>query len=127
EAEKKDKALADSWRGNVNGVLIFAGLFSAILTAFIIESYKNLQPDLDSLSLACMAQPIANATNAIPATVSPNALPCHKFGMALAGSLPTSGSSLACNILWFFSLGFSLTSALTATLVEQWARDFISR
>ncbi|KAJ6510404.1 hypothetical protein C8R45DRAFT_387791 [Mycena sanguinolenta] len=125
EAEKKDKDLANSWRGNVNGVLIFAGLFSAVLTAFIIE---NLQPnnEMDSLSLACIAQQAANATNSIPAFVQPTALPCAKFGKALA-SPPTSGSSLACNILWFFSLGFSLTSALTATLVEQWARDFISR
>ncbi|KAF7361260.1 hypothetical protein MSAN_01158300 [Mycena sanguinolenta] len=123
EAERKDRDLADSWRSNANGVLIFAGLFSAILTAFIIE---NLQPEMDSLSLACIAQSAANATNSIPASVHPNVLPCAKFGKALAGS-PTSGSSLACNILWFFSLGFSLTSALAATLVEQWARDFISR
>ncbi|KAJ7076006.1 hypothetical protein B0H15DRAFT_955982 [Mycena belliarum] len=26
EAEKYDKALVDSWRGNMNGILIFAGL-----------------------------------------------------------------------------------------------------
>ncbi|KAJ7938036.1 hypothetical protein B0H13DRAFT_1588188, partial [Mycena leptocephala] len=27
EVEKYDKALADSWRGNMNGILIFVGLF----------------------------------------------------------------------------------------------------
>ncbi|KAJ6481527.1 hypothetical protein C8R47DRAFT_982322, partial [Mycena vitilis] len=36
--------------------------------------------------------------------------------------VPTS--SLVCNGLWFVSLGLSLTRALLATLVEQWAREF---
>ncbi|KAJ7754132.1 hypothetical protein B0H14DRAFT_3600858, partial [Mycena olivaceomarginata] len=35
-----------------------------------------------------------------------------------------SAATLACNILWFFSLGLSLSCALIATLVQQWARDF---
>jgi hypothetical protein len=36
-------------------------------------------------------------------------------------------SSLICNTLWFISLGLSLTCALIATLLEQWARDFLHR
>ncbi|KAJ7216956.1 hypothetical protein B0H12DRAFT_1153851 [Mycena haematopus] len=123
EAEKYDKALADSWRGNMNGMLIFAGLFSAILTAFIIESYKTLQPDVDSLTLACIAQQIANITNSIAIPT----LPCERLATALTGSPSPPGSSLACNILWFISLGLSLTSALTATLVDEWARTFIQK
>jgi len=37
---------------------------------------------------------------------------------------PTT-SALVCNTLWFLSLAFSLTCALTATLVEQWARNYL--
>ncbi|KAJ7159857.1 hypothetical protein C8R43DRAFT_347678 [Mycena crocata] len=112
EAEKYDKALVDSWRGNMNGMLIFAGLFSAILTAFIIESYKTLQPDMNLVMLAHISQQFANATGtaAIPQAENPH-----------------HATSLVCNILWFISLGLSLASALTATLVEQWARDFLQR
>ncbi|KAF7361266.1 hypothetical protein MSAN_01158900 [Mycena sanguinolenta] len=126
EAEKYDKALADSWRGNMNGMLIFAGLFSAILTSFIIQSYQTLQPNVQSLSLACIAQQLANANkSAIPTD------PCEQLAIALSAS-PLSGASpsgapLACNILWFISLGLSLTSALTATLVDEWARTFIQK
>ncbi|KAJ6480556.1 hypothetical protein C8R47DRAFT_983025, partial [Mycena vitilis] len=36
-------------------------------------------------------------------------------------------SSLICNTLWFLSLGLSLTCALIATLLEQWAREFLHR
>ncbi|KAJ6482149.1 hypothetical protein C8R47DRAFT_951600, partial [Mycena vitilis] len=131
EAEKYDKALADNWRGNMNGMLIFAsraGLFSAILTAFIIESYKTLTPDMDFLTLACISQQIANATNNIPASASPSfALPCDRLAAAAGNPPSPPTASLVCNILWFISLGLSLTSALTATLVEQWAREFLAR
>ncbi|KAJ6510411.1 hypothetical protein C8R45DRAFT_387982 [Mycena sanguinolenta] len=125
EAEKYDKALVDSWRGNMNGMLIFAGLFSAILTSFIIQSYQTLQPNVASLSVACIAQQVAaNANGSIPAIPTQ---PCEQLATALAGSPPPSGASLACNILWFISLGLSLTSALTATLVDEWARTFIQK
>ncbi|KAJ6563844.1 hypothetical protein B0H19DRAFT_991004, partial [Mycena capillaripes] len=45
EAEKYDKGLVESWKNDMEGMLIFAGLFSASLTAFLIESYKTLTPD----------------------------------------------------------------------------------
>ncbi|KAJ7105639.1 hypothetical protein C8R44DRAFT_531999, partial [Mycena epipterygia] len=38
-----------------------------------------------------------------------------------------SASSLVCNALWFLSLGLSLSCALIATLLEQWARDYLHR
>ncbi|KAJ7188998.1 hypothetical protein C8R46DRAFT_866076, partial [Mycena filopes] len=56
EAEKYDKALVESWRGNMDGMLIFAGLFSASLTAFIIESYKTLTPDSGDTTAALLKQ-----------------------------------------------------------------------
>ncbi|KAJ7902393.1 hypothetical protein B0H13DRAFT_2026280 [Mycena leptocephala] len=87
KAEKYDKALLEGWKSDMQGLLIFAGLFSASLTAFIIESYKTLTP----------------------------------------ASFTPSRASLACNTLWFLSLGLSLSCALIATLVDQWTRDFIQR
>ncbi|KAJ7496602.1 hypothetical protein FB451DRAFT_1018414, partial [Mycena latifolia] len=56
EAEKYDKALVESWRVDMEGMLLFAGLFSASLTAFIIESYKTLTPDSDDTTAALLAQ-----------------------------------------------------------------------
>ncbi|KAJ7231568.1 hypothetical protein C8J57DRAFT_1091727 [Mycena rebaudengoi] len=40
--------------------------------------------------------------------------------------IPTTGA-LFCNTLWFLSLALSLTCALLATLVEQWAREFLHK
>ncbi|KAI0069176.1 hypothetical protein BV25DRAFT_1782317, partial [Artomyces pyxidatus] len=119
EAEKHDKILADNWKGDTDGILIFTGLFSATVAAFIIESYKNLQSDagattvtlLGQISLQLAAQ--ANNTHiTIPLLPDPNAFQ------------PTS-SALRVNILWFLSLVLSLTCALSATLIQQWARRYL--
>ncbi|KAJ7626876.1 hypothetical protein FB45DRAFT_835189 [Roridomyces roridus] len=56
EAEKYDKALVESWKSDMDGMLIFAGLFSAILTAFIIEGYKTLSPDTGDDTVALLTQ-----------------------------------------------------------------------
>ncbi|KAJ7164097.1 hypothetical protein C8R46DRAFT_870045, partial [Mycena filopes] len=56
EAEKYDKALVATWRSDMDGMLIFAGLFSASLTAFIIESYKTLNADSGDVSVILLAQ-----------------------------------------------------------------------
>ncbi|KAI0306815.1 hypothetical protein B0F90DRAFT_1849195 [Multifurca ochricompacta] len=45
EAEKQDKEITESWKGDTDGILVFTGLFSATVAAFIIESYKKLSPD----------------------------------------------------------------------------------
>ncbi|KAJ7708055.1 hypothetical protein B0H17DRAFT_1273706 [Mycena rosella] len=56
EAEKYDKALVESWKSDMEGMLIFAGLFSASLTAFIIESYKTLIPDSGDSTVQLLTQ-----------------------------------------------------------------------
>ncbi|KAJ7123368.1 hypothetical protein C8R44DRAFT_783720, partial [Mycena epipterygia] len=95
-----------------------AGLFSASLTAFLVESYKTLTPDQGTITISVLAQispQLDVRFNASAADVS-----------ALEVFTPAA-SSLACNTLWFLSLWASLSCALIATLVQQWARDFIQR
>ncbi|KAJ7658015.1 hypothetical protein B0H17DRAFT_1213328 [Mycena rosella] len=118
EAEKYDKALVESWRGDMDGMLIFAGLFSASLTAFIIESYKTLTPDSGNTTAAMLAQ-ISNQLAASASGTTFEAPPPAVFVVP--------ATSIICNILWFISLGLSLSCALIATLVEQWARDFVQK
>ncbi|KAJ7167004.1 hypothetical protein C8R46DRAFT_951640 [Mycena filopes] len=115
EAEKYDKALVESWKSDMEGMLIFAGLFSAILTAFLIESYKTLAPNSADTTVVLLSQislQIAGSSNGTTVEI-PTSVP---FVVPL--------SSLVCNALWFVSLGLSLSCALIATLVEQWAREF---
>ncbi|KAJ7665629.1 hypothetical protein B0H14DRAFT_2425022, partial [Mycena olivaceomarginata] len=117
EAEKYDRALVEGWKSDMEGLLIFAGLFSASLTAFLIESYKTLSPDQGAITIALLAQ--------ISRQLDPGSN-ARSTDTASSAFTPSS-SSVACNILWFLSLGLSLSCALIATLVEQWARDFLQR
>ncbi|KAJ7659589.1 hypothetical protein DFH06DRAFT_1472454 [Mycena polygramma] len=118
EAEKYDKSLVESWKSDMEGMLIFAGLFSASLTAFLIESYKTLSPDSGDQTVQLLAQISQQLASGSNGTV---------FAISAAPTFTPSSTSLICNALWFISLGLSLTCALIATLLEQWARDFIHR
>ncbi|KAJ7672095.1 hypothetical protein B0H17DRAFT_1141254 [Mycena rosella] len=118
EAEKYDKALVESWRGDMDGMLIFAGLFSASLTAFIIESYKTLTPDSGDTTAVLLAQ----ISNQLAASASGMA-----FQVPPSAVFAVPATSVICNVLWFISLGLSLSCALIATFVEQWARDFMRK
>ncbi|KAJ7693288.1 hypothetical protein B0H14DRAFT_2419579 [Mycena olivaceomarginata] len=55
EAKKYDRSLVESWKSDTEGMLISAGLFSASLTAFLIESYKTLIPDSGNASVFLLA------------------------------------------------------------------------
>ncbi|KAJ7157709.1 hypothetical protein C8R43DRAFT_405093 [Mycena crocata] len=118
EAEKYDKGLVESWKGDMEGMLIFAGLFSASLTAFLIESYKTLNADSSDATVQLLSQ----ISRQLAASANGSILPVPEPSIYTA-----STSALVCNALWFLSLGLSLTCALVATLLEQWARDFLHR
>ncbi|KAF7324049.1 3'-5' exonuclease domain-containing protein [Mycena kentingensis (nom. inval.)] len=118
EAEKYDTALVDSWKSDMEALVIFAALFSAILTAFIIESYQDLSVTSGDTTvqlltrISAQLEASANGT-AFQAQEQPPFTPLT--------------STVLCNSLWFFSLGLSLSCALIATLVQQWARDFLHK
>ncbi|KAJ7466626.1 hypothetical protein B0H11DRAFT_2307281 [Mycena galericulata] len=118
ERPKDMTPLWESWKADMEGMLIFSGLFSASLTAFIIESYKNLQPDSGELTVAAISQ-VSQQLAAIASGKT--------FVIQAAASFTPTSESLWCNALWFISLALSLTCALLATLVEQWAREFLHK
>ena len=96
------------------------GLFSATVAAFIIESYKNLSPNSGDKTVALLGQ-ISQQLAGVPLeTLSQNLT----AATSNASFKPTN-SAIRVNILWFLSLVLSLTSALSATLLQQWARRYL--
>ncbi|KAF8878733.1 hypothetical protein BD779DRAFT_1400008, partial [Infundibulicybe gibba] len=45
-----DKEFCGGWNSEIDALLTFAGLFSAVVTAFTVESYKLLQPDAQDMT-----------------------------------------------------------------------------
>lgn len=101
-----------------------AGLFSAVLTAFLIESYKNLQPQTDSQMLVVLQQ-IALQTSSyaivndmLNSTSQPMNVTVEPFRPA--------DNDIRVNVLWFSSLVISLVTASFGILVKQWLREYLA-
>ncbi|KAF8269064.1 hypothetical protein EI94DRAFT_1447778, partial [Lactarius quietus] len=123
EAGKQDDEVDKSWKGDTDGILVFVshastGLFSATVASFIIESYQNLSPNSSDTTNALLAQishQMVNISNGIPLT---------SIAAQSSQSFTPSASAIRVNVLWFLSLILSLTCALSATLMQQWARRY---
>lgn len=97
-----------------------AGLFSAVLTAFVVESYKALQPDTDSEIVGLLRQSLA--LNYAIGTGTLNST------MSLPQEQPFSAQPWAIwvNGLWFASLICSLSTASIGMFVKQWLREYLA-
>ncbi|CAE6456626.1 unnamed protein product [Rhizoctonia solani] len=125
ETDQVDGELVDGWNKSMDVILIFAALFSAISTAFVIESYKNLKPDpadISAQTLLTISQTlaaIANGSRPTGAQSSPD---------TQVGDPPFSASSSAIcvNVLWFLSLSLSVAVSLISMLAKEWCLKFMS-
>ncbi|KAI0296963.1 hypothetical protein B0F90DRAFT_1617219, partial [Multifurca ochricompacta] len=126
EAESHDKALVETWKDDMEGIIIFAGLYSASLTAFLVESYKTLSPDPITMNVYYTKQSVALLAQ-ISAQLAANGSPvpsAFNIPPSFPDFYPTK-TAVRINIYWFMSLVFSLTAVLAATLVQQWVRDYM--
>lgn len=99
-----------------------AGLFSAILTAFIIEAYRLLQQDPAELSVQILLQ-ISMQLSSL--SVNPDFIN-STFVPSPPVSFSPEISSTWINALWFSSLVLSLITASLGILVKQWLREYLA-
>ncbi|KZV72654.1 hypothetical protein PENSPDRAFT_575893, partial [Peniophora sp. CONT] len=116
-ARDEDEARPRDWDGTTGSILTFTGLFAATVAAFVIESYKLLQPDSGDQTVLILSQLLAATTNASSLSI-PSSLPGDTF------RAPVTAVDIA-NALWFCSLVVALACALLATLIQQWSRDYV--
>ncbi|KAF8597966.1 hypothetical protein BDV93DRAFT_610082 [Ceratobasidium sp. AG-I] len=113
EAKEYDNELVEREHRNIDVMLVFAALFSAILTAFLLDS-KNLMradpADATTLLLTRIAQRLEDPS----AAFRPVEIPAFE---------PTVAAQWI-NGLWFASLGLSLAAALLAMMAKEWLTTF---
>uniref|UniRef100_A0A0W0GB01 DUF6535 domain-containing protein n=1 Tax=Moniliophthora roreri TaxID=221103 RepID=A0A0W0GB01_MONRR len=108
---RHDEDIVKGWRDDIDTLLVFAGLFSVVVTAFVIESYQWLDEDPADTTVTLLTHLISvqvngsQTTSFEPTPFKPDAL------------------SICINIFWFLSLSLSLTSALFGLLCKQWVRE----
>lgn len=100
-----------------------AGLFSAVLTAFNVQSYQLLQPEPTDPTLAVLRQISAQLSSfsVNPAFVNSTQHPLTDNDINPPFHAPSSAVWI--NALWFSSLICSLASASIALLVKQWLHE----
>ncbi|KAN0118912.1 hypothetical protein V8E52_004684 [Russula decolorans] len=113
EVKEEDTRITNAWKEDATGILVFTGLFSATVGGFIIEFYKKLSPDSGNQTVALLGQILQQLAN------SPNSSHSNT-----ANQSSPSASMVWVNAMWLISLVLSLTSALIATLLQQWARRY---
>ncbi|RPD74975.1 hypothetical protein L226DRAFT_508609 [Lentinus tigrinus ALCF2SS1-7] len=116
-----DEDMVRGWKEEIDTLLVFAGLFSAVVTAFNIEAYKLLQPDPAQITVQLL-QDISQQL-ALARGENASSIPAD-----LAGRLPTSPvvQCIRFNILWFSSLVCALFAALLGMMVKQWLREYMA-
>lgn len=112
--EAHDLNICKAYREEIDTLLVFAGLFSSVVTAFSVESYQWFKNDSDDALLILLSQ-IAQST--FPNITYPPRLPAADSGIH-----PTVRTRI--NAYWFLALSLSLSAALIAILCKQWIREF---
>jgi len=94
-----------------------AGLFSAVVTAFIIESYKGLKQDSGDVANDLLLRILAQLKGSTNGTATTQSLTMVTFS--------PSPTAVRINILWFLSLIFSLATVLIGIIALQWLREHL--
>ncbi|PFH47361.1 hypothetical protein AMATHDRAFT_87764 [Amanita thiersii Skay4041] len=118
--KKYDKNMCDAWRDEIEKLLIFAGLFSATVTAFLVQSYRWLQEDHTETTALLLAH-ISLQLNNLVANTNATSPPM----MAHSPFVPTE-QSIRINVFWFLSLVLCLSAVVLGILCCQWLREYSS-
>ncbi|KAF9258666.1 hypothetical protein L218DRAFT_1004715 [Marasmius fiardii PR-910] len=106
--DEHDEDLVSGYREDINSLLVFAGLFSAVVTAFTVESCKWLQEDPPDTTVALIRELVQQGRGETPSPPKP---------------FVASFSVVLINTVWFLSLVLTLVDALFAILCKQWIRE----
>ncbi|KAK0489962.1 hypothetical protein EDD18DRAFT_1050452, partial [Armillaria luteobubalina] len=117
EAADFDANMLAEWRDIIDVLLVFAGLFSAVLTTFVVQTSQNMQPDYSQASTFLLFE-ILKVTASNGSQISIPSSPTNFFS--------PSCSDKWLNSLWFVSLMLSLITALVAVLVKQWLHQYVA-
>ncbi|KAK0205554.1 hypothetical protein DFS33DRAFT_1383459 [Desarmillaria ectypa] len=113
QVEKYDNELCKGWKEDIDTLLVFAGLFSAAVTAFTVESYQWLQPNSSDISARLLWQ-ISKQLSDPSTTVQVDGV----------DDFSPSHASRRINVFWFLSLTLSLMTVVIGILCKQWLREY---
>ncbi|OCH84573.1 hypothetical protein OBBRIDRAFT_741355, partial [Obba rivulosa] len=126
-ARSHDEELAKAWKEEIDALLVFAGLFSGVLTAFIVVVYPLLNPtptpDVNTAILLRISAQLD--TISAPRGSVESIQPASMQSTSPSSGQPSSVWTLI-SCLWFTSLILSLSASSISLIVRQWLNHFTS-
>ncbi|KAK0485588.1 hypothetical protein EDD18DRAFT_1360755 [Armillaria luteobubalina] len=123
ESKNHDVRMVAESRDSVNMLLIFASLFSAVVTTFISQTSQNLQPDYAQMSASLLFEMVLIQC-AIANGSSLNNIPVSSLN-PFAKFIPAT-TDVWVNGVWFMSFSLSLVTALVSMIVKQWLHHYLA-
>ncbi|KZT63801.1 hypothetical protein DAEQUDRAFT_760304 [Daedalea quercina L-15889] len=121
---ERERERVKRWRNEINSLLIFAGLFAAVITGFGVQYYTILQPpapDYNTRTLEIISFQLASLVNQTNDTSG------RPFSSATLCSSPdTHPAPTYIAALWFAALVCGLAAASIAISVNQWLNNLLT-
>ncbi|KAI0712033.1 hypothetical protein C8Q76DRAFT_475776 [Earliella scabrosa] len=108
------------WKEEIDMFLVFAGLFSAVLTAFNVQSYALLQQDNSDTTARALIQISAQLRSMTLSETSINST-APEFVLE---PYTVPRYAVWTNALWFSSLICTLSASSVAIMVKQWLQQY---
>ncbi|KAI0346849.1 hypothetical protein BDW22DRAFT_1321851, partial [Trametopsis cervina] len=122
-----DEQKIKDYKEDIDTILVFAGLYSAVLSALVAISFQSLQPDLGLIMVLLLTQ-VATQTHSYSINgefLNSTAPPLDLNTVSPNNFQPTTAAKRV-NVLWFASLTLSLVSASFGIMVKQWLREYLA-
>ncbi|KAK0501246.1 hypothetical protein EDD18DRAFT_729096 [Armillaria luteobubalina] len=114
-----DLEMVEGWRDALDVLLVFAGLFSAVVTTFVAQTSQSLQVNYGQVTATLLIELIDVQRSAANGSLV-NGIPRSDL------TFRPSASDSWVNGLWSTSLCLSLSTALFAVLTKQWIHQYMS-
>ncbi|EKM54886.1 uncharacterized protein PHACADRAFT_59553, partial [Phanerochaete carnosa HHB-10118-sp] len=118
---KKDSATMKDYSEDIDSLLVLDGLFSAVVTGFVVVAITMLQEDTGQTSVELLSTISAQLSSL---TITSPYINSTSNGPPIQPFRPTSAARWI-NSLWFISLILSLASAVVGILAKQWIREYL--
>ncbi|KAH9837813.1 uncharacterized protein C8Q71DRAFT_562814 [Rhodofomes roseus] len=119
EVWKHEEATIQNWKEEIDTMLVFAGLFSAIVATFNTQYYPNLQPAFQAPSAPVFFLIMSANVTTLPGGIE------NFNGTIQVPASGINGMAIAVNTLWFSALVFSLAAASIGISVKQWLEHYV--
>ncbi|KZW00952.1 hypothetical protein EXIGLDRAFT_761241 [Exidia glandulosa HHB12029] len=129
EVTEYDKKTLENWNSTVDVVLVFAGLFSAVVTAFLVDAQSIVREPPD-----CTQEHVAYTARALHALIvlstNGSTTPVSMLGLPTCTDKQISGPDawdFVVYVLWVLSLLLALFSALLGMCHKFWLSEYQGR